>query len=295
MLAHAPNLPISAETEIAAPTFDLDLADQHPATVPHVDPIPARRVQIAEDIALQAIGRARIGIAEDALVGQEGGVVLPHDRVGVHRGGAAVIGRAIPVHQVGVADVDGVFVRREGQARRSAEPIGHHPDIARDRVEAVDQLGQLRLRAEAALVAVDGVGEPDGSIGVDDHVVGAVEGTGVVVVQQGDGLVRALGFHVDQAGGFAQGALSAEDEAIAVVGAATGHVVALGASDLIACKVGGGEKLDFGDDDGFLASGHGVRGGVFNLIGGEEEGVGGWVEDASFVEVGGPRVVDEEL
>ena len=130
---------------------------------------------------------------------------------------------------------------------------------------------------------------------MDDDVVRAVEGAGVVVVQQGDGLVRALGFHVDQARGFAQGTLGAEDEAVAVVGAATGHVVALGATDLVTGEVGWGEELDFGDDDGFLASGHGVRGGVLELIRGEEEGVGGWMKDASFVEVRGARVVDEEL
>lgn len=295
MLAHAPNLPVPAEAEIGAAILDLDLADQHPAPVPHIDPVPARGVQVAEDIALQTVRGARVGIAEDALVGQEGSAVLPHDRVGVHGGGAAVVRRTIPVHHVGVADVDGVLVRREGQARRSPEPVRHRPDVARGRVEAVDELRQLGLGAEAALVAIDGVGEPDGSVGVDDDVVGAVEGAGVVVVQQGDGLVRALGFHVDQPGGFAQGTLGAKDEAVAVIGAATGHVVALGATDLISCEVGRGEELDFGDDDGFLASGHGVRGGVFELIGGEEEGVGGWMKDASFVEVRGPRVVDEEL
>ena len=295
MLAHAPDLPVPAEAEVVAPALDLDLADQHPAPVPHIDPIPARRVQIAEDIALQSIGGARIDIAEDALVGQEGSAVLPQDRVGVHGGGAAVVRRAIPVYDVGVADVDGVFVRREGQARRSPEPVGHCPDIAGGRVETVDQLGQLGFGPEAALVAIDGVGEPDGAVGVDDDVVGAVEGAGVVVVQQGDGLVRALSFHVDQAGRFAQGTLSTEDEAVAVVGSATGHVVALGATDLIACEVGWGEELDFGDDDSLLASGHGVRGGVFELIGGDEKGVGGWMKDASFVEVGGPRIIDEEL
>ena len=116
MLTHAPNLPVPAETEIVAAILDLDLADQHAASVPHIDAIPARGVQIAKDIALQTVGGARVGIAEDALVGQKGSAVLPHDCVGIHGGGAAVIRRAVAVHHVGVADVDGVLVGREGQA-----------------------------------------------------------------------------------------------------------------------------------------------------------------------------------
>ena len=105
--------------------------------------------------------------------------------------------------------------------------------------------------------------------------------------------MRAFRFHVDEAGGFAEGALSAEDEAVAVVGSAVGHVVALGAADFVAREVGGGEEFEFGDYDCFMGRGDGVGGGIGDLVRGDEEGVCWGVEDASFVEVGGAGVVNQ--
>ena len=102
----------------------------------------------------------------------------------------------------------------------------------------------------------------------------------------------AFGFHVDEACGFAEGALRAEDEAVAVVGAAVGHVVAFGAADLVAGEVGGAEEFEFGDYDCFMGGGDGVGGVVGDLIRGDEEGVGWGVEDAGFVEVRRAGVVD---
>ena len=105
----------------------------------------------------------------------------------------------------------------------------------------------------------------------------------------------ALRFHVDEARRFTEGALSAEDEAVAVVGSAVGHVVALGAADFVAGEVGGRKEFEFGDYDSFMGGGDGVGGGGGDLVRGDEEGVCWRVEDASFVEVGGTRVVDQAL
>ena len=127
---------------------------------------------------------------------------------------------------------------------------------------------------------------------MDDDVGGGIEGAAVVVVEEGDGFVRAFRFHVDQPAGFAEGPLRAEDEAVAVVGPAGGHVVALRAADFVAGEVCGGEEFDFGDNDGFVARCDGVGARVVELVRGDEEGVGGRVEDAGFVEVGGALVVD---
>ena len=154
---------------------------------------------------------------------------------------------------VRVRDVAGVFVRREADAVGTAESIRHDTDIPRRGVESVDQLRQLRFRPETLVVAVDRVREPDGAVGMHDDVVGGVEGAGVVVVQQGRGLVRTLGFHVDQAGRFAKGALGAQDQPVAIVGGAIGHIIALGTADFVAGEVGGREELDFGDDNGLIA------------------------------------------
>ena len=86
------------------------------------------------------------------------------------------------VDAIGVSDVEGVKVGREGDAVGAAEAVCDGADVACQGVEAVDELGELRFGPEALLVAVDGVGEPDGAVVVDDDVVGGVEGAGVVVV-----------------------------------------------------------------------------------------------------------------
>ena len=106
--------------------------------------------------------------------------------------------------------------------------------------------------------------------------------------------MRALGFHVDETRRFAEGALGAEDEAFAEVCAAVGHEVAFWTADFVAREVGGAEEFDFGNEDGLVLSGDGVRGRVGDLVGGDEEGVCGSMEDAGFVEVGGSWVGDEE-
>ena len=79
--------------------------------------------------------------------------------------------------------------------------------------------------------------------------------------------------------------MGAENEPVAVIRTAVGHIVAFRAADLVPGEVGGGEKFDFGDDDGFVVGGDGVWGLVWDLVRGDEEGVGLWIEDARFVEV----------
>lgn len=107
--------------------------------------------------------------------------------------------------------------------------------------------------------------------------------------------MRAFRFHVHQPGRFFQTSLRAQDQPVAVVGPAVGHEIAFGAADFVARKVGRGKDFDFGDDDGFVPRGDGVRGGIGDLVRGDEERVGRGMEDACFVEVGGAGVVNEEL
>jgi len=98
---------------------------------------------------------------------------------------------------VRVGYVDCVFVGGEGDAVGAAEAICDDADVAGGGIETVDELRELRFRAETLLVAVDGVCEPNGAVGMDDDVVGGVEGAGVVVVEESGGFVGAFGFHVD--------------------------------------------------------------------------------------------------
>lgn len=159
---------------------------------------------------------------------------------------------AISTNDICIGDIARLLIGAKAYPIRSSKTVGHNPDIARRRVEAVDVLRQLGFRTETLLVAINGVCEPDGSVGVDNNVVGGVKRAAVIVVHKGDGFVGSFGFHVDEARGFAERALGAEDDAIAKVGAAFGHVVTFWTADFVPSEVGGGEELDFGDDDGFV-------------------------------------------
>lgn len=76
---------------------------------------------------------------------------------------------------VRVGDVGNVFRWGEADAIGATEAISHDANVARRRVKAVHLLRKLGLGPEALLVAIDGVGEPDGAVGVYDHVVWRVE------------------------------------------------------------------------------------------------------------------------
>ena len=106
-----------------------------------------------------------------------------------------------------------------------------------------------------------------------DYVVWGVERSGVVVVDQGGCLVRAFGFHVDQSTGFFQRPLRTNDQPVAEIGAPIRHVVPFWTSDFITGKICRGEELDFSDDDCFVMCRDCIRGGVWYLIGSDEEGV----------------------
>lgn len=294
MFAKTPHLAVAAEAEIRTPAFNQDLAHQHAPAVPHVDAVPAPGVHVAVHIAFDAVRRARVRVCKDPSIGQVRLIVGPVHRIRVHGGGPRMDLGAVAVDDVRVGDVACFLVGCEADAVRPTEAVSHDPDVAGGRVEAVDVLRELGFRAEALLVAVDRVGEPDGTVRVDDDVVGGVERAAVVVVHERGGFVGAFGFHVDETGRLAEGALGAEDDAVAEIGAAIGHVVAFRTADFVAGEVVRGEELDLGDDDCFVRGGDGVGGGVRDLVGGDEEGVGGWMEDACFVEVRSSRVGDEE-
>ena len=97
-------------------------------------------------------------------------------------GGGVGWGGGMAVDGIGVGYVEGIFVGGESDAVGSAEGVGYGADVAGGGVEAVDELGELRFWSETLFVAVDGVGEPDGAVGVDDDVIRGVEGAGVVIV-----------------------------------------------------------------------------------------------------------------
>lgn len=258
VFGQTPYLAVAAEAEADASPLDADLADQHPAAVPHVDAVAAGGVHVAQHVAVDAVRGARVGVGEHAPVGQERLVVFPKHGKGVDGRGAARVARFAAVEQIRVGDVDGVFLGGEADAVRAAEAVGHHPDVPRRRVEAVDLLWQLGFGPEPLLIAIDGVGEPDGAIRGDHDVARGVKGPRMIVVQERDGLVRPLGFHVDQSRGFSQRALGTQDQPVAVIRAAAGHVISLRTSDLVAGEIGRGEELDFGNDDGLIMGGDGI-------------------------------------
>lgn len=84
--------------------------------------------------------------------------------------------------QVRVSNIGGVFVWGEADAVGATEAVSHDTNVARRRIKAVHLLGKLGFGPEALLVAIDGVGEPDGAIRVYDNVVWGVERPRVIVV-----------------------------------------------------------------------------------------------------------------
>ena len=91
-------------------------------------------------------------------------------------------GGRVAVDGIGVGDVEGIEVGGESDAVGTAEGVGYGADVACCGIEAVDELGELGFWSETLFVAVDGVCEPDGAVGVDDDVIRGIEGAGVVVV-----------------------------------------------------------------------------------------------------------------
>ena len=253
MFVQQPHLAVPAETEIRNPTVDENFPNQIASAAPHIDPVPTAAVDVPVNVALDPIRRARVRHGEDAPVDEEGARVDEDDVEGVDGRGTRGVRRAVAVHKVRVGDVHRFLTRRETDAVRPAEAVGHDADVATPGLEAVDLLRQLRWRPEALLVAVDGIGEPEAAVRVDDDVVGRVERATVIVAQQRRYLVRLLGFHVDKPARFVQGALGAEENAVEIVDATVRHVVAFRTPDFVTGEVFGAEELNLGDDDGLLA------------------------------------------
>ena len=116
----------------------------------------------------------------------------------------------------------------------------------------------------------------------------------MIVVEESSGFVRPLRFHVDQGCRLIQGALSANNQAIPVIGSSICHVISFRAAYLVAREIRWGEEFDFCNDDGFVGCGDSVRGVIGDLVGGHEQGVRFGDEDTRFMKIGGARVRDEE-
>jgi DNA-binding IclR family transcriptional regulator len=82
--------------------------------------------------------------------------------------------RVVGEHAAGIRHVEAPLVRAEGKAVRSVEIVEHRADFAAERIDAIDAAGQLLLAARAFIIGGDAVvriGETDGPIRRDDHVV----------------------------------------------------------------------------------------------------------------------------
>ena len=130
------------------------------------------------------------------------------------------------MHSICIGDIHRFLIGREAKPIRSCDVFHYSPNVSRSRIEAVHLIWQLRAGADALLEAVLGIGEPDGSVRVDDDVVDAVEPSAVVVREDcfdGVGWVRG---HPGEAAAFSQGTLFAEKYAVAVIDGSIGEVYA---------------------------------------------------------------------
>lgn len=175
MLPEAPHLAVPTETKVRTTTLDLNFTDQHATAIPDVDTVSAPSVDIAEDIAFNTVRSACVGIGKHTPVCQERLVILPEDRVRVNGRGATGVFGAIAMNQVCVGNVDGFFGGREADAIGAPKAVCHHTNVTSGGIKAVDQLWELRFRPKPLLVAIDGVGEPDGAVRMDDDVIWRIE------------------------------------------------------------------------------------------------------------------------
>jgi hypothetical protein len=111
-----------------------------------------------------------------------------------------------------VGDVQGLLVGRERQAVGLVEGVGNDREAARRRVVPVDEVAPHWLGPEALQVAVAGVGEPDGAVALDHHVVGRVERQRTPGVHHRLQLAGGLVQPTDP-GRLRSGALLADDQA----------------------------------------------------------------------------------
>ena len=292
---------VVAETEVGHAALDADLADQDTAGIPYLHPVAAARVDVPLGVALDAVRPATVGVSEEALVHEEG--AGQHDVEGVDVAGAGLVDGDVlaAVDGARVGDVDGFEVGREAEPVGSQEAVGDDADGVGVRLESVDLTGEDGVGADALVVAVGGVGEPDGAVvWMDDDVVDRVELSPVKGGDEGGALVWLFGLgNVDEASGVGLAALRTVEEAVFVVDAAVPHalwmVFGRGVFD---AELGWVVMVvDTGDFDVFVGSGGvGLAGREGNLIGGYEDGVGGGVVDACFVKgLDGVGVLEQEV
>lgn len=140
MFSKTPHLAVPSEAEIRTPALDEDLAHQHAPAVPHIDAIAASGIHVPENVALDAVRGARVGVSKHPSIGQVRLIIGPIHRVRVDGGSPRMDFGTIAMDEIRVGDIARLLVRREANPVRASEPIGHDPDVARRRVEAVDML-----------------------------------------------------------------------------------------------------------------------------------------------------------
>src|SRR6202171_870014 len=101
-----------------------------------------------------------------------------------------------PVRKAGVEDIELLLVRRQGNAVGLHEVIDDNLDVTSFRIHPVDvMLSLFRLGFDALIIAanaVDGIGEPDRTVGSDNRVVRRVQLLAIVLVR--DDSDRAVEF-----------------------------------------------------------------------------------------------------
>ena len=172
----------AAEADVGSALGQRDEADRLAGRIEHLDAVERRAhapaaPQIAVDVDPKAVGRFFFfAVDEDAAIGELRSAVDHVEDID-----RASLGRALD-------DIELRFVGRKGQSVRPLDQPG-----GRDRrtpavgIEPVDVEGQFRLCLHAQIIAGDAggrIGEPDGAVGLHDHVVRAIEPLAVEPIDQ---------------------------------------------------------------------------------------------------------------
>ena len=207
----------------------------------------------------------------------------------------------VAVNSAGVCDIHDFEVGREAEPVRSYKSIGDGADGLGIGLEPIDLTGQDRVWANSLMVAIGGIGEPDGGIvWVDDDVVDGVELAGMEGGDKGGALIWWVRMRdVDETARIDLAALCAVEEAVFVVNAAIPHAVWMVLwGGVVNAQFGWVIMIvDTGDFDELVGGGGvGLARREVDLVGGYEERVCRSVVDACFVEgCGGGWVLEKEV
>jgi hypothetical protein len=82
---------------------------------------------------------------------------------------------SIPVHRIGIGNINNCLIRAKANAIRSPEAISHNPNVTILRIVSIHLIGEFWFASEFLIIPVTRVSEPESAIPGHDYVIHRVE------------------------------------------------------------------------------------------------------------------------